>query len=164
MLHELDDAALVVEFLGADAVFEALIVEQDADAFIEEGELPQAIGKDIPLVLVDLKDLAVGLEGDVGARVAGRVRSGKWRLGDAALEAHVMRRTVAPHFDFEPFAEGVDARHTDAVQAAGDFVGIMVEFAAGVQEGKDDFDGGHAGFVHDARGRRHGSDHDLAKG
>ena len=24
----------------------------------------------------------------------------------------------------------------------------MVEFAAGVQDGKDDFDGGHAGFVH----------------
>ncbi len=78
VLHELDDAALVVEFLRTDTVFEALVVEQDADAFIEEGELPQAIGKDIPLVLGDLEDLAIGLEGDVGASVAGRLRSGQW--------------------------------------------------------------------------------------
>ena len=40
----------------------------------------------------------------------------------------------------------VDDGNADAVQAAGHFVGVVVEFAARVQHGHDDF-GGRAPFV-----------------
>ena len=50
---------------------------------------------------------------------------------------------VAKDFGFEPFAEGVDAFGADAVEAAGVFVGALAEFAAGVEVGEDEFDGGH---------------------
>jgi hypothetical protein len=48
---------------------------------------------------------------------------------------------IAGDFRFEPFAEGVDAFGSDAVEAAGVFVGALAEFAAGVEVGEDEFDG-----------------------
>ena len=45
--------------------------------------------------------------------------------------------------------ERVDDRDADAVQAAGDLVGILVEFSAGVQPRHDHFGGGDALFLVD---------------
>jgi hypothetical protein len=44
---------------------------------------------------------------------------------------------VAHHLDLKPLGEGVDHRHTDAVQAARDGVGVAAELAPGVQLGHD---------------------------
>jgi hypothetical protein len=38
----------------------------------------------------------------------------------------------------QPVAQRVDDGDADAVQAAGDLVGVVVELAAGVQDGEDD--------------------------
>jgi len=62
---------------------------------------------------------------------------------DAALEAHRMLLALAVDDQVEPVAEGVDDRYADAVQPAGDLVGILVELAAGVQFGHDHFGGGN---------------------
>ena len=51
---------------------------------------------------------------------------------------------VAADFQLEPLGERVDAADADAVQAAGDLVGGVVELAAGVQHGHDDLGGGQA--------------------
>ena len=48
--------------------------------------------------------------------------------------------------------QGVDHRHAHAMQAAGDLVGVLVEFSAGMQLGHDDFGGGHAFFLVDVGG------------
>ena len=48
---------------------------------------------------------------------------------------------VAPDAQLEPGRQGVDDRDADAVQAAGDGVGLAVEFPAGVQHGEDDLGG-----------------------
>ncbi len=42
----------------------------------------------------------------------------------------------------QPFTEGIDHRDADAVQAAGDLVGILVELAAGMKDRHDHFEGG----------------------
>ena len=51
---------------------------------------------------------------------------------------------VAPDRELEPARKRVDHRDADAVQAAGDLVGVLVEFSAGMQLGHDDFGGRHA--------------------
>ena len=88
-----------------------------------------------------LEDLAVGVERDLGAgalRLADRLELGG---GLAALVPLVVDLAVAAHLDLEPFAQRVDARHADAVQAAGNLVAVVVELAAGVQHGQHDLDG-----------------------
>ena len=45
---------------------------------------------------------------------------------------------VAVDLGLQPLRQGVDDRHADAVQAARDLVGVVVELAAGVRLGQDD--------------------------
>src|SRR6202030_4603206 len=49
--------------------------------------------------------------------------------------------TVAPDFQVEPIGKRVDNRNSHAVQAAGNFVRVAVEFSAGVQHGHHHFGG-----------------------
>ena len=58
--------------------------------------------------------------------------------GIAVGEAHVMLLAAAPDAQVEPVGQRVDDRDADAVQAARDLVGILVEFSAGMQLGHDD--------------------------
>ena len=51
---------------------------------------------------------------------------------------------VAPDPQPQPGRERIDDGDADAVQAARYFVGILVEFSAGVQLGHDDFGRGNA--------------------
>ena len=73
----------------------------------------------------------------------------------AEREAHVMLLAVAPDREVEPFAERVDHRNADAVQAARNLVRVLVrrvlELPAGVQLGHDDFGSRNALFAVDAR-------------
>ena len=66
------------------------------------------------------------------------------RHRDAVAELHEMLFAVAPDGELEPARQRVDHRDADAVQAAGDLVGILVEFSAGMQLGHDDLGGGDA--------------------
>ena len=50
--------------------------------------------------------------------------------------------TVAAHFGVEVIGEGVDAFGADAVQTAGNLVGAGIEFAAGMEVGENDLQGG----------------------
>jgi len=51
------------------------------------------------------------------------------------------------HLGLEPLGERVDAGDADAVEAARDLVGALVELAAGVQHGQDDLERGLAAEV-----------------
>ena len=64
----------------------------------------------------------------------------------AAREFHRIHLSVARHLDLEPVGQRVDAFRADAVQAAGVFVGALPEFAARVQVGQHQLDGGHLPF------------------
>ncbi len=84
-----------------------------------------------------------------------------WRsslVGIAATEVHLPGVAVAPDLDVELLRERVNAADADAVQAAGDFVGGGVEFAAGMKLGEHHLDGGH----HLAVGQGHHVDGNAA--
>ena len=89
------------------------------------------------------EDLERGHEGELGAApVVGGADHRERRLRLAAVaKAHHVLLAVAPDPQLEPFRERVDHRDADAVQAARDLVGVLVELAAGVQPGHDHLGG-----------------------
>ncbi len=56
----------------------------------------------------------------------------------AVLELDVVFLAVAPDAQFQSARQCVDHRDADAVETAGDLVGILVEFSAGMKLGHDD--------------------------
>src|SRR6185437_1090761 len=61
----------------------------------------------------------------------------------AVLEADVVLLAAALDPALQVFAKRVDDGDADAVQAAGEFVGLVGEFSAGVQAGEDELDAAH---------------------
>ena len=149
VLDERDDAAVVVEAMALAGF--ALIVQRDGDAGVEERELAQAAGERVEAEFGDLEDLRVGLERDLGAAALGRAGDREVAERLAALVALLVRVLVAPDLEIEPLRQRVDDRHADAVQAARNLVGAVVELAAGVQHRQRDFRGRLAALVHVGR-------------
>jgi hypothetical protein len=52
---------------------------------------------------------------------------------NAVVKTQGVRKAVAVHLEFKPLRESVYARDAHAVQAAGDLIAVIVEFAAGVK-------------------------------
>ena len=71
------------------------------------------------------------------------------RFGFAVEELHRVPRPGAADRQFEPLRKRVHHRDADAVQAAGNLVGIAVEFPAGVKPRHDHLGGGHPFLVVD---------------
>ncbi len=155
--HVRDDAgarAVEVSNVGLDPAFveqrllerlgTAQILEHDAHAGIQERKLAQAMLDRLPVVLGHGEGFrrrqeahggaALGLAVDLRRRADELER----RFRVAMDEAHGVLFAVAPDGELEPFRERVDDRDADAVEAAGNLVGILVELTAGVQLGHDD--------------------------
>ena len=66
------------------------------------------------------------------------------RGGLGVVVGLLVRLAVPVDLHVEPRGQRVDHRDADAVQAAGDRVGVGIELAAGVQDRHDDLDGGLA--------------------
>src|SRR3989441_538842 len=137
VLDELDDAALEEKRVAPAVV---LVLDDDLQPAVQERQLAQPVRERIERELADLEDRRVRLESDDGA-VLGRLLAR--RQGPGGHPALLV--TLGPHLaaaadlDVEPLAEGVDDRDADAVQAARDLVGRVLELAAGVQHGQHDF-------------------------
>ena len=76
-------------------------------------------------------------------------RLSRARCGLAARELLAVDLSVAPHLDLERLREGVDDRHADPVQPAGDLVALAAELAARVQLRQDDGEGRQPLLDHD---------------
>ena len=131
----------------------ALVDDRDLQAAREEGGLAQALLERAEVELERLEDVGVGEERD--GRAGGRVRLGACSpLTSSPLRgsARVLLRedvAVAADLHAQALGQGVDDRHADPMQAAGDLVAAAVaELAAGVQHGEHDFDGGAALLLH----------------
>ena len=94
----------------------------------------------------------VGLERDARAALRGLLALLDRRDRQAALVALAPDVAVAMDLELEPLGEEVDDRDADAVQAAGDFVRVVVELSAGVQLGHDDLGRRAALFLVDVDG------------
>ena len=149
--HELADAALVAEDVLLLFAL-ALVFDGDRQAAVEESLLAHARVQDLVVVDRVVEDLAVGLEGDVGAVILRRADD-LHLLGDrAAGELHLVDPAVAVHLHLQPLAQRVDDRGADAVQAAGDLVAAAAELAAGVQHRVHDLQRGTARLRLDIHG------------
>ena len=143
IFHERLDAALVVHLLALlDRV--ALVGQHDADAGIEERELTQPMLDGRPVEFDHGEGFGRRQECDLGPALLGVADRGQRRHRLTVAELHRVSPAVSPDRELEPARQGVDHRDTDAVQAAGHLVGILVEFSAGMQLGHDDLSGRYA--------------------
>ena len=117
------------------------VAEREADAFVQVGQLAQTAGEDIIVIDKDREDFLVGFERDDGTRIRGlaydldiveRLALGILLLEDLAF---------AVDFGGQVGGQGVHAGNTDTVQATGNLVAVLAEFAARVQHGKHHFQG-----------------------
>ncbi len=131
--HEGLDAALEVEGV---LVAGLLVAQDDGDRLVEEGQLAQAVGDDLPGEAALGEDLRVGPEAHQGALLLGAPVLLDRRLGHAPLVALAPQRAFLVDLDVEPLGERVDDRQADAVQAARHLVAAAAELAAGVQLGQ----------------------------
>ena len=135
---ELQDAALVLELVG---LARPLVEDGDLEALVQERQLPHPLGQDVEAELGRLEDLVVGPEGDLGPGLLGLADELELRQGGAALVALGVDAAVALDLEVEALGQGVDDGDADAVETAGDLVGLVVELAAGVEDGHDDLGG-----------------------
>jgi len=83
-----------------------------------------------------------GEEAHGSAALAVRVAAPDERcFGVAVAKAHVVLGAIAPDREVEPLRERIDDGDAHAVEAAGNLVGVLVEFPARVQLSHDDFGG-----------------------
>lgn len=114
VLDEAGDAALVLE---AVLLAVALVHQADDDAAVQEGQLAQALREGVEAEDRGFEDLAVGLEGDLGAAPVGdaHLLDAQQRL--PALVAQAVDLVLAPDLDLQHLRQGVDHRDAHAVQA-----------------------------------------------
>ncbi len=139
----------------------ARVGQDDAHAGIQEGELAQPVLQRAVVELHHGEGLGRGEEGDLAAAApligagllvllicAGDRQRG---VGDAMREAHLEDLAVAADFQLQPGRQRVDHGNTDAVQAARNLVGVLVELSAGMKLRHDDLGGRDALVVHVGR-------------
>ena len=144
--HEGFDAAFVAHlFALLDRM--ARVGQDDGHAGIQEGEFAQPVLKRREVELDHGEGLGRRQERHLGALAAFDLANDRQRrLRDAIAELHRVFFAVAPDRELQPGRERVDHRHADAVQSAGDLVGILVELSAGMKLRHDHF-GGRNTFV-----------------
>lgn len=133
------EATVIHQFLTPD-VRMTLVGQHDADAGIQEGEFAQAMLEPGELEFDVRKGLFARREGHLRPGVAaGVARHFERPVGNAVGEAHFVDLARTANLELQRHGKGVDDRNADAVQTAGDLVGILVEFPAGMKLRHDDF-------------------------
>ena len=79
------------------------------------------------------------MKGDLGAALLGLADHLQRVQRVAAAIGLAEDLAVAADLQFQLLRQGVDHRDADAVQTAGDLVGVVVELAAGMQHGQHHF-------------------------
>ena len=149
VLDEFGDAAVVFEFgalgFAGLGVGLALVGERDDQALVQERQFAQALRERVEVVFEGGgENCFVGNEVNFGAGLYFGGAGLSQLAGGLAFGVSLLPgETVAPDFQIQFFAERVDAAYAYAVQASGNFVGVAVELAAGVQRGHDDLRGGN---------------------
>ena len=123
----------------------ALVGEQDAHAGIQECEFAQAMLQRSVIIVRHGEGFRACKEGHFRAGAAFIFANDrKRRIGNAMRKADFVQLAVAADSELKPDGERIDHRHAHAMQAARDLIGILVEFAARMQLGHDDFGGRNA--------------------
>ena len=139
-LNELVDAAVVVERLLVVGV--ALVVpEVYRDTSVEEGQLPQACAKRLPLEGMTAENRVVREERHLGAGLHAAFAHDLERLRNMpARELYAVQPAAALDLDLHPLGKRVNAAYANTVQTARHLVVGPVELAACVQNCQNDLD------------------------
>ena len=129
----------------------ALVGQDDPHAGVQEGQLAQAMFQRGEVELGLGEGAGGGQEGHFRAVLAlvGLAHDLQVAFRLAVPEAHVVFLAVAPDAQVEMLRQGVHHRRADAVQAARDLVGILVELPAGMELRQDHVGGRDALFLVD---------------
>ena len=141
VLDERHDPALVAEDLLLGRLL-ALVLERDLQAFVQEGQLAQALGQDVEAELRAFEDLGVRLKRDHRAAPFGLAGDLQGGGGLAALIALLEDLALPPDLHLQPLGERVHDRDAHAVEAARHSVGALLELPAGMEHGEGDLGGG----------------------
>src|SRR5208282_2622579 len=125
--------------------FRALVGERNFQALVEEGVFAEARGERVVTENGLFENRGIGVKGDLGAGLAGLAGLLELGGGLALFVGLLPDGAIALNFELEKIGESVDDGDADAMEAAGNFVGVAIEFSAGVKNGEDDF-GGRAFF------------------
>ena len=136
VLHKAGHAAAEGEIFFAPVAF---IDQFDADTVIQKRQFTDAFGQNIEVVFHQPECFFAGEKLHFGAFFVGVTHHFERRHGFAALEFDNMLFAVAVDGEPQPVGQGIHHRHAHAVQAAGDFVAVVVEFAARMQDGHNHF-------------------------
>src|SRR6201998_2080981 len=139
VLDEFGDAAGEAKF---GVLFVPLVGECDLQAFVEEGIFAEAGSQRVVAEGRLFENAWVGMEFDFCAGFAGFGGLLEFICRLSLFVTLLPNCAIALNFEFEKVGKSVDDGNADAVETAGNFVGVTVEFAAGVKNGEDDFCGG----------------------
>jgi hypothetical protein len=136
VFDEGDDPSFVIKLV---LLIGPLIFDADEKAFIQEGQLPQTLGKRIETELGGLKDPGIGFETDLGPgmfRLPGHFEFGR----DITPFIHLMVDfAVSPDLQLHVFGKGIHHGETHAVKASRDLIALIIKFTSGVEFGHDHF-------------------------
>ncbi len=116
-----------------------LVAQQDADAGVEEGQFADALGQDVPTEVDVAEGLRGRLEVNFGTGAIGLAHFAQWELRNAVVVDLFPDLVVATDGQAQLMGQRVHHRDAHTVQAAGHFVGVVIELAAGVKDGHDHF-------------------------
>ena len=144
ILNERLDAAFVVEMIFFAV---ALIAQADRDPGVQERQFAQAFRQDIVFKLGDVGEgFQARPETHHGAGFIGLAGHGQRRLRHTVLIHLFVHFVIALDNQLQLLRQGVNHRDAHAVQTAGNFIGVIIEFTASVQDGHDNFRCGDALF------------------
>ncbi|SVK46639.1 Uncharacterised protein [Acinetobacter baumannii] len=133
------DAAFVMEVVFTVG---ALVLKANRHAGVEEGQLAQTLGQNVVLEFGHIGEgLVTRPEAHHGAGLLGFAHHVQRRLRLAVAVSLFVHFAFAADHQLQFLRQGVNHRDAHAVQAAGNFIGVVVEFTAGVQHGHDDLCG-----------------------
>ncbi len=139
IFHKGLQAAGVLEHVG---LVLPLIDQIDADAGVQERQLPQALGENLVVELDVRENLPAGPEAKRRAALLGVPHRGHGGLRLTQMVFLTVDLAIAADGEQKVVRQGVDHRDADAMQAARDLVRGIVELPARMQHGHDDFGSG----------------------
>jgi hypothetical protein len=116
-----------------------LIFDADEKPFIQEGQLPQTLGKRVETELGGLKDPAIGFETDLGPGMFCLPYHFELGFGITPFIHLMVDFAVSPYLQLDEFRKGIDYRETYAVKASRDLIALIIKFASRMEFGHDHF-------------------------
>ena len=139
--------ATVIEQLGFQRLCGAFILKDDPHTGIQERQFAQALFEGLEGVFKVAEGVGRGKETHLGTGVITRFAHDLEVLGGfTTLKPRDVLFAVTPDPQFEPVRQRVHNRNPNAVQTAGDLVGVAVKLTARVQLGHNDLGRRHTLF------------------